>query len=70
MGDKRMKVDDAIKVLGRISRKGGGSLPLQLMIVEDGLTFAEDIKIEKAEKYDGSRIWIYGTDRHNPEWMK
>ncbi len=64
-----MTVDEAIVLLTQISSKGEGGLPLQIMLVERGVTIANDIEIERAEVYDGDRVWIYGVERHLPEWM-
>lgn len=65
-----MKVDEAIEVLTSIQKDGGGDLPLQLMVIECGVTHAEDAVIMKAEEEkDGHRVWIYGGKRHSPEWL-
>ncbi len=64
-----MTVDDAIVLLKQISNKGEGGLPLQIMLVEQGITIANDIEIARAEMYDGDRVWVYGVERHLPEWM-
>jgi hypothetical protein len=53
-----------------IKAEGHGKKHLQLMSVKDGITYAYDISIEVADEYDGNRVWIYRTKRHNPDWMK
>lgn len=60
-------VDDAIDALIKIKNKGDGGLPLQLMVIENGITYAEQIVIQKAQKYDGKRVWIYGWNRVNDD---
>ena len=64
-----VNIDDAIKILLRIQEAGKGSLPLQFMEIDDGITYAHDVGIIEAEEYDGERIWIYSTARHKPEWI-
>ncbi len=64
-----MTVNEAIEVLKRLAEKGEGELPLQIMGVEQGITVANDIEIERAKRHDGDRVWIYGVESHLPEWM-
>ena len=64
-----MTIDDAIKALLRIQVAGKGSLSLQFMEIDGGITYAHDVEIIAAEEYDGDRIWIYSTARHSPEWL-
>jgi hypothetical protein len=47
-------VDQAIAVLAQMSGAGHGARPLKLQIVEDGITYAEEIKhFDVARDYDG-----------------
>ena len=64
-----MTIDDAIKTLLRIQEAGKGSLSLQFMEIDGGITYAHDVGIIEADEYDGDRIWIYSTARHKPEWL-
>jgi hypothetical protein len=52
--------------------EGRGAYPVQSMLLEDGVPFAEDIVFEVASAYDGERIWIFPADDlvHTPEWMR
>ena len=68
-GKSTLTIDDAIKTLLRIQESGKGSLPLQFMDVEGGITYAHDVEIIEAGEYDGERVWIYSTARHRPDWL-
>jgi hypothetical protein len=63
-------VDQAIAVLAQMSGAGHGARPLKLQIVEDGITYAEEIKhFDVARDYDGEIVWAYTGEREDPEWM-
>lgn len=58
--------------LSKLLVKGCGDWPVQLLRVEGGVPFAVDVTIEKAERYDGERVWIHAQEDegslHPPEW--
>ena len=53
-----MTVNEAMSILTKLKNNGKGKLPLQLMVVEQGITYAEDVKIVVADSYDGNRVWV------------
>lgn len=63
-----MTVNEAIKQLQNIQNDGAGELVLQLMLVEGGITYAYDVDLIRAQRYDGERVWVVRKVRHNPEW--
>ena len=67
--ENRTTVDEAIQELTAISNSGGGLKPLQIQIVEDGLTFAADCRISEAQDYDGNMVWVYPTNKIAPKWL-
>ena len=65
-----MTVNEALAILQDIQDHGYGEYPIQLMEVDNGITFAKDIEILMAEKFDGERVWVYSTEKHDPAWLK
>ena len=65
-----MTVNEAIKILNQLKKQGCGKYPLQIMVVEKGITYADDIEINKAIDADGDRVWIWEVSRNDPDWSK
>lgn len=58
-----------VKQLKKFLRKIPDHYPVQILVVDDNIPFAQDIEVGKAEDYDGERVWIYPqSERHPPEW--
>ena len=65
-----MKVKQAATFFNKMVKEGRGNFPVQLMVVDQGITFAQDVRFELAREYDGERIWIYEAGlQQPPEWM-
>ena len=66
-----MNLAELRAIINNIS-KTHDKLPVQLFIVDQGLTYAQDImEISVAEPYDGKRIWIIPIDKLiQPEWLE
>ena len=66
-----MRVTDVLKLMTRLKKAGKGNYPVEIMVVEDGVTYAQSVHMHEAASYDGKRVWVYGTDElQSPEWLK
>lgn len=64
-----MTVNDVIAELLTIKNSGHGDWPVQLMVIENGITLAQDIMVFEPFQDDGDRVWVCGTTKHNSEWI-
>lgn len=67
-----VNVKELAVYFSRLVSQGHGKLPVQLMVVEEGITMAADISVSIAQKYDGKRVWVYESEpgiAHMPEWL-
>lgn len=60
-----MTVDDAIKTLQGISSSGKGHYPLQFMVCDSGITYADDVYITEGQPGDGDLVWIFTLEERN-----
>lgn len=66
-----MKARELLAKLQELVAAGHGDLPVDVMQVEDGVTFAQRITgCDRAHDYDGDRIWLYGGEVQSPEWAR
>jgi hypothetical protein len=68
-----MTVDELFKVLERAKKQGKGHWPINLMLVDDGITYAQSITgAEVAQSYDGEMVWLYPEEGiiQPPPWAQ
>ena len=54
--------------LGDVIRDGHGHYPVQLMLVVNGVTFAQDLTMcFTAQEYDGELVWVIAETVNAPE---
>ena len=65
-----MKTIELYRKLGQLVKKGHGDRVIQIMDVQEGVTFAVDVQLVVAANIqdDGFRVWIIPGDTYAPEW--
>lgn len=65
-----MNVAELYSELGKMIACGQAEWPVQIMRLEGGIPFAEDISVFAANpEDDGERVWVVPGEEHPPEWM-
>jgi hypothetical protein len=65
-----MTVSELLSLLKQYEKDGKGSFPVQIMELTKGITYARDFVAEVAQDYDGDRVWLHKTNRHEPAWLR
>lgn len=66
-----MTVQELSVLLAKARREGKGHWPVEIMIVEHGMTVSQSIVGgDIAQPYDGQRVWLYPEEGiiNLPEW--
>lgn len=65
-----MKTIELYRKLGKLVKDGHGDRVIQIMEIEDGITFAVDVHsiVAANVRDDGKRVWICVGETHPPEW--